>query len=47
VFYSSEGLRLGDKSSLSEQIHRTTRIPVKALKGLSSINMFSVNKRFQ
>jgi hypothetical protein len=47
VFYSSEGLRLGDKSSLSEQIHRTTRIPVKALKGLSSMNMFSVNERFQ
>ena len=43
-FFSSEGIRLGDKISLEEEIHRITGIAVEALRG-RSLSDFSVSER--
>ena len=43
-FISSEGIRLGDKSSLEGEIHRITGIAINALRG-SSLSDFSVSER--
>lgn len=43
-FFSSDGLRLGDKSSLERQIHQITKIPVQALRG-GPLSEFSVEDR--
>jgi hypothetical protein len=43
-FFSSEGIRLGDKISLEEDIHRITGIAVDALRG-RSLSDFSVSER--
>jgi hypothetical protein len=47
VFYSREGTLIGDKSLLKEEIHQITKIPVKALRGSSQWNTFSVDERFK
>jgi hypothetical protein len=47
VFYSREGAYMGSKRSLEEDIHQITKIPVKALRGSSSLSAFSVNERFK
>lgn len=44
-FFSSDGLRLGDKNSLKHIIHQITQIPVEALAG-SVLSAFSVAERF-
>ena len=46
VFFSSEGIRLGDKLSLEGEIHRITGIPVEALRG-RSLSDFSVSERMR
>ena len=43
-FFSREGERLGDKKSLERQIHKTTGIPLGALRG-NPLSNFSVNER--
>jgi hypothetical protein len=43
-FFSRERKRLGDKSSLEQQIHEITCIPKSALQGIR-LSEFSVNKR--
>ncbi|KAL9582028.1 MAG: hypothetical protein Q9212_003544 [Teloschistes hypoglaucus] len=43
-FFSSDGVRLGDRSSLEEEIHRITGIAVDALRG-RSLSDFSVSER--
>ncbi|KAL8775731.1 MAG: hypothetical protein Q9194_003698 [Teloschistes cf. exilis] len=43
-FFSSEGVRLGDRSSLEGEIHRITGIAVDALRG-RSLSDFSVSER--
>lgn len=43
-FFSWEGKRLGDKSSLGQQIHEITVIPKSALQG-APLSQFSVNER--
>ena len=45
-FYSQEHKRLGDKISLSRQIHEVTGIALSALQGLS-LSQFSVDERFK
>jgi hypothetical protein len=42
-FFSSEGRRLGDKSSLKYQIHEITGIPVQALEG--RLSEFTIEER--
>jgi hypothetical protein len=44
-FFSRERKRLGDKSSLKQQIHEITGIPASALQG-APLSQFSVNERF-
>ncbi|KAL2072869.1 hypothetical protein VTL71DRAFT_12212 [Oculimacula yallundae] len=44
-FFSSSGVRLGNKQSLEQQIHEITRISISALQGRSLL-MFSVPERF-
>lgn len=44
VFFSREGYRLGDKSSLEEQIHEITGLPVEALRG-APLHQFSIEER--
>jgi len=44
-FFSVEGTRLGDKSSLEAQIHEITGIPLEALRG-ADMSSFSVEERF-
>jgi hypothetical protein len=44
-FFSKEGQRLGDKSSLEQQIYEVTGISKSALKG-SRMSQFSVDERF-
>jgi hypothetical protein len=46
VFYTSEHVRLGDKTSLMHNIHEITGIAVDALQG-RSLEDFSTEKRFQ
>jgi hypothetical protein len=43
-FFSSEGQRIGDKSSLVQQIHNITGISSKALHG-ASLSLFSIDER--
>jgi NACHT domain/Heterokaryon incompatibility protein (HET) len=43
-FYSSEGMRLGDKRSMEQQIHEITNIPVRALRG-NPLSDFSFEER--
>ena len=45
-FFSSEGIRLGDKLSLEGEIHRITGIAIEALRG-RSLSDFSINERMQ
>ncbi|KAF2691151.1 HET-domain-containing protein [Lentithecium fluviatile CBS 122367] len=45
VFFSRDGKRLGDKSSLCQQIHEITVIPKSALQGVP-LSAFPVNERF-
>jgi hypothetical protein len=46
VFYSREGRRIGDRTSLAQRIHQTTKIPTKALTGKMALSMFSVEEKF-
>jgi len=43
-FYSLEGMRLGDKRSMEQQIHEITGIPVRALRG-NPLSDFSLEER--
>jgi hypothetical protein len=43
-FFSQEGKKLGDKSSLERQIHQITGIPIEALQG-KPLAQFSVDNR--
>ncbi|KAH7072278.1 heterokaryon incompatibility protein-domain-containing protein [Paraphoma chrysanthemicola] len=43
-FFSSDGDRIGDRSSLVEEIHRITSIPIEALQG-TPLAQFSVEER--
>jgi hypothetical protein len=43
-FFTRDGVRLGDKISLSQEIHRITRIPVSALEGRPP-SQFNVEER--
>jgi hypothetical protein len=43
-FFSTEGKRLGDKTSLEKQIHEITRIPIQALQG-NPFSHFSIAER--
>ncbi|KAH8669663.1 hypothetical protein BGZ60DRAFT_564114 [Tricladium varicosporioides] len=43
-FFSQEGMRLGDKQSLEMLIHKTTKIPIKALRG-NPFSDFSIAER--
>jgi hypothetical protein len=45
-FFSQEHTRLGDKSSLEQQIHEITGIAVPALQG-TPLSQFSVDERFK
>jgi hypothetical protein len=44
-FFSQQGQRLGDKSSLRQIIHEVTGIPLSAL-GDTPLSQFSINERF-
>jgi hypothetical protein len=44
VFFSSEGMRLGDRESLEQQIHEITGIAIEALHG-TPLSHFSVDER--
>jgi hypothetical protein len=44
-FFSQEGERLGDKSSLIQQIHKITGVPIQAIQG-DHLSQFSVDMRF-
>ncbi|KIN03538.1 hypothetical protein OIDMADRAFT_177691 [Oidiodendron maius Zn] len=43
-FFSREGMRLGNKKSLEQQVHEITGIPIKALQG-TPLSHFSVPER--
>jgi len=43
-FFTIEGIRLGDKRSMEEQIHEITNIAIQALRG-DSLSNFSVAER--
>ena len=43
-FFSQEGMRLGSKRSLEQDVHEITKIPVSALRG-SPLSGFSVEQR--
>lgn len=45
-FFSREGLRIGDKRSLEQQIHKITGIAIRALNG-TPLSKFSVDERFK
>lgn len=45
-FYSCEGIRLGDKTTLAQQIHQITNIPVDALHGCP-LTQFSASERMR
>jgi hypothetical protein len=44
-FYTRDGVLLGDKSSLKEQIAEITRVPIEALQG-QALSNFSIEERF-
>jgi hypothetical protein len=39
-------MRIGDKTSVAQRIHQSTKIPTKALTGKMPLNMFSVEEKF-
>src|SRR6201996_4562900 len=45
-FYSRDHVRLGDRTSLEQQIHAITEIPIEALRG-RSLQDFTVQERFK
>jgi hypothetical protein len=45
VFYSRDSVRLGDRSSLEQQIAEITRIPIQALRR-QALSKFSIEERF-
>ena len=45
-FFSKDGHRLGDKSSLEQQIHEITSIPIAALRG-AALSEFDIEERFR
>lgn len=45
-FFTKEGVQLGDKTSLEEQIHEITGIAIPALRG-STLSQFSTEERFR
>lgn len=45
-FFSREGQPLGDRTSLEQLIHQTTRIPLTALQG-SLLSLFSIDERMR
>jgi hypothetical protein len=45
-FFSCEGMLLGDKASLQQQIHNITGIPTLALRG-AALDRFDVKERFR
>jgi hypothetical protein len=44
-FFSKEGRPLGTKTSLEQEVHETTRIPIEALRG-RPLSEFSIEERF-
>ncbi|KAF1981870.1 HET-domain-containing protein [Aulographum hederae CBS 113979] len=44
-FFSKEGKRLGSRISLEQEIHKTTGVPVSALRGQQALSKFSVEER--
>ncbi|KAF1991357.1 kinesin light chain 1 [Aulographum hederae CBS 113979] len=44
-FFSKEGKRLGSRISLEQEIHKTTGVPVSALRGQKALSKFSVEER--
>ncbi|RYP76157.1 hypothetical protein DL771_001981 [Monosporascus sp. 5C6A] len=46
-FFSREGLRLGDKVSLEQEIHTITKIPIPALRKTTSFDQFDVDERLR
>jgi hypothetical protein len=44
-FFSSEGRRLGDKTSLEKEIHAITGIPIEAFRGTVPLSSFSIEER--
>ena len=44
-FFTQEGVRLGDKRSLEQKVHKTTGIPISALRR-TPLSQFSVDERF-
>jgi hypothetical protein len=47
VFYSQQGILIGEKRRAEEKIHQITKIPIKALRMNSSLRTFSVDERFK
>jgi hypothetical protein len=45
-FFTPEGYRLGNKSSLEQQVHEITGIPVRALRG-GDLSQFDIDERFK
>lgn len=45
-FFSREGIKLGDKLSLAEELHKVTGIPTSALQG-KTLSDFSVHERIE
>ena len=45
-FFSREGVLLGDKSTLEQQIHKITGIPIAALRG-TPLSLFSIDERMR
>jgi hypothetical protein len=43
-FFSKQGHHLGDKSTLEQQIHEITKIPIKAIQG-GDLSHFTVDER--
>lgn len=46
-FFSRDGLRLGDKASLEQEIHDITQIPISALRKTTSFDQFDVDERLR
>ncbi|RYP75529.1 hypothetical protein DL770_007382 [Monosporascus sp. CRB-9-2] len=46
-FFSREGLRLGDKISLEQEIHTITKIPIPALRKTTPFDQFDVDERLR
>ncbi|RYP77756.1 hypothetical protein DL769_003322 [Monosporascus sp. CRB-8-3] len=46
-FFSQEGLRLGDKVSLEQEIHTITKIPIPALRKTTPFDQFDVDERLR